>query len=89
VDSISNGSEAIRAQIVAELKESDRMDELLRRQGFSFDVLFNEHSRTCDLVELNVFGVRSACGSCLFQWVKDREVLYSSAPEMAQFRVTM
>ncbi|KAK6078446.1 hypothetical protein SCUP515_04470 [Seiridium cupressi] len=81
--------QTIKLQILQELQQTSKLDNLLRQQGFSFDVLFDEERSTCELVELNVFGVRSACGSCLFQWVEDREILYGNVPSKAQFRVTM
>jgi len=62
-------------------------DKLLLEQGFSFDLFYKEETERCELVELNTFGVRSACGSCLFQWVKDRKVLYGE--EEGEFRVSV
>ena len=59
-----------------DLEETEAMDMLLVKQGFSFDFFFNVGSRTYEYVELNGFGVRSNCGSCLFQWMKDRDLLY-------------
>ncbi|KAB5576070.1 hypothetical protein GE09DRAFT_614287 [Coniochaeta sp. 2T2.1] len=77
----------IHRLVLDDLKDSDPMDKLLLEQGFSFDLFFDEHSKTCELVELNGFGVRSSCGSCLFQWVKDRHQLYRSSDQV-EFRVT-
>lgn len=58
-------------------------------QGMSFDLLYDEDTRTVELVELNPFGVRSPCGSCLFQWIRDREVLYDeNEKETVEFRVS-
>lgn len=85
---IWEGCRAVHAMIVADLSahgddDNHDMDLLLRRQGFSFDVLYDDAAvgggggGRCELVELNGFGARSSCGSCLFQWVRDREVLYS------------
>ncbi|KAI0164600.1 hypothetical protein GGR57DRAFT_449874 [Xylariaceae sp. FL1272] len=85
---ILNGCEDIRKLILGELDAKDETDMLLLDQGFSFDVLF-EDSGCCKLVELNVFGVRSGCGSCLFQWINDRDVLYGAVHDEVEFRVTM
>jgi hypothetical protein len=52
------------------------MDELLLKQGFSFDVSYDEKMGRCCLIELNSFGARSGCGSCLFHWLRDGDVLY-------------
>lgn len=84
---ILDGVAEIHRLILADLKDDDRMDELLVEQGFSFDVFFDEGSGTCQLVELNVFGARSACGSCLFHWVKDRDQLYGKSDGI-ELRVT-
>ncbi len=65
----------LRQKILAELGDSED-DQLVLKQGMSFDLLFVEERQTVELVELNSFGVRSPCGSCLFQWVKDRRQLY-------------
>ncbi|OIW29405.1 hypothetical protein CONLIGDRAFT_324718 [Coniochaeta ligniaria NRRL 30616] len=78
----------IHRLICEDLHDNDPMDELLIKQGFSFDVFFDEDSETCQLVELNGFGVRSSCGSCLFHWVKDRDQLYGSSNDI-EFRVTL
>ncbi|KAJ9138324.1 hypothetical protein NKR19_g7883 [Coniochaeta hoffmannii] len=84
---IVDGVTAIHSLILEDLKEKNPRDELLVEQGVSFDVFFDEDSGTCQLVELNVFGVTSGCGSCLFQWVKDRDQLYGSGHNI-EFRVT-
>jgi hypothetical protein len=68
-------------------RRGDVLDRLMMEQGFSFDLFYDEDSETCELVELNTFGVRSGCGSCLFQWVEDRGVLYGE--EEPEFRVSM
>jgi hypothetical protein len=86
---IMEGSRDIHSQIVRELKDGDVLDDLFRAQGFSFDVLYDERRQRCELIEINTFGVRSACGSCLFQWVKDRDVLYGLQSEDVEFRVAV
>ncbi|RKU42635.1 hypothetical protein DL546_000159 [Coniochaeta pulveracea] len=85
VSRVSAEAERIRGLILDDLDESE-MDRLLVEQGFSFDLLFDEERNACELVELNGFGARSSCGSCLFQWVRDREQLYRG--EDMEFRVT-
>jgi hypothetical protein len=52
------------------------MDKLLLQQGFSFDVMFDGESGNIKLIELNSFGARSGCGSCLCHWLRDWNVLY-------------
>ncbi|KAI1750337.1 hypothetical protein F4782DRAFT_509986 [Xylaria castorea] len=89
VEKIVEGVDGIRKQIAAELDAEDEMDDLLMRQGLTFDVFFDEEGDVVQLVELNVFGVRSACGSCLFQWIRDRKTLEGHGePEDVEFRVT-
>jgi hypothetical protein len=83
--------EAVHAKIIDDFQDigSDENDDILRTQGFTFDVLYDEEADHGELIELNTFGVRSACGSCLFQWVKDRALLYGKKSEEVQFRVTV
>lgn len=57
-------------------KLPDELAKLLRSQGFTFDVMFEEKTSKCVLIELNSFGTRSGCGSCLFHWLKDEDALY-------------
>jgi hypothetical protein len=54
---------------------SDGLDELMLKQGFTFDVLWDAEER-CELIELNSFGTRSGCGTCLFHWLRDGDLLY-------------
>lgn len=78
VDTIMQDILRIHKEIMAEVG-SDRggaMDKLLLEQGFTFDVMFDEISQRCALIELNSFGARSGCGSCLFHWLRDMEVLH-------------
>ncbi len=89
VEKVAEGSNAIRKQIAKGLDVEDEMDDMLMRQGLTFDVFFDEERDLVQLVELNVFGVRSACGSCLFQWVRDRKTLEGRGEhEDVEFRVT-
>jgi hypothetical protein len=89
VQKIWKGISEIRNLVIDSLRGGNEMDDLLRAQGFTFDVLFDEERSRCELIELNTFGVRSACGSCLFHWVADRGVLYGEGSDEAEFRVTM
>lgn len=88
VKRVRRGVEEVRGLILEEVeRRGEEEDRLMVEQGFSFDLLYDEVGDTCELVELNTFGVRSACGSCLFQWVDDRRVLYGE--EEAEFRVAV
>ncbi|KAI0160272.1 hypothetical protein GGR57DRAFT_414329 [Xylariaceae sp. FL1272] len=79
----------ISKQIAAELVSGDERDMALMKQGFTFDISYDEKEDTVQLVELNVFGARSACGSCLFHWIKDRKTLEGhDDPEDVEIRVS-
>lgn len=84
---ILGGIESLHGQILEDLEEDNDMDRLLLEQGFTFDSFFDEETGRCQLIELNGFGVRSSCGSCLFQWVRDRAVLYGAESDV-EFRIT-
>ncbi|KAK3990491.1 hypothetical protein QBC44DRAFT_341830 [Cladorrhinum sp. PSN332] len=86
---VFSGIRKIHAEIIRDIHADDAMDDLLRRQGFTFDIFFDEAQNRCELIELNTFGVRSACGSCLFHWVRHRDLLYGEQSEEVEFRVTM
>ncbi|KAI0393019.1 hypothetical protein F5Y17DRAFT_332015 [Xylariaceae sp. FL0594] len=89
VERIVRGVETIARQIAKDVVAGDEIDELLMRQGLSFDVSFDEEQDRVELIELNVFGASSACGSCLFHWIRDRETLESrGGSEELEFRVT-
>lgn len=91
MERIVAGAMELHKVICADVDSRQHMDDLLLKQGFSFDVLYDEDHDTCELVELNVFGIRSGCGSCLFHWVVDRAQLYGegSPGRRLEFRVTM
>lgn len=91
VERIIAGARELHKAICADVDSRRRVDDLLLKQGFSFDVFYDEVHDTCGLVELNVFGIRSGCGSCLFQWVDDRAQLYGegSRDRRLEFRVTL
>ncbi|KAL7934936.1 hypothetical protein V8C35DRAFT_300231 [Trichoderma chlorosporum] len=79
----------VHAEIIAFMRahEDNALESFVRSQGFTFDVLYDELGEQCMLIELNTFGVRSACGSCLFQWLRDRAQLYGETGDI-EFRVT-
>ncbi|KAE8446279.1 hypothetical protein EG329_012365 [Mollisiaceae sp. DMI_Dod_QoI] len=79
---VMDGILSIHGEILDEVKKrGGEMDKLLLEQGFSFDVMFEEESGRCELIELNSFGARSGCGSCLFHWLKDLDVLYGRSSD--------
>lgn len=63
------------------------MDALLLKQGFTFDVMFDEKDERCSIIELNTFGSRSGCGACLFHWLRDSDILYGKE-EVVEFRIS-
>ena len=73
---------------------NDVLDDMFLKQGFSFDVLFDEVVERCVLVELNGFGARPWCGACLFHWLRDIDILCGQkttskeVPEV-EFRVSV
>ncbi|KAG5756271.1 hypothetical protein H9Q72_000963 [Fusarium xylarioides] len=87
VDQIWEGIQTIHKSILHDLDPDDGLDQLLLKQGLSFDVFYDETDETLQLVELNVFGARSGCGSCLFHWINDWDQLYGHC-ERVEFRVT-
>lgn len=89
-ETIMQGISSVHASIIARLQPrgSNALDDMVYSQGFSFDVLNVAGGDSFLLVELNSFGIRGACGSCLFQWVKDKDILYQTTGPV-QFRVTL
>lgn len=59
------------------IKQQGSIAEPLR-QGFSFDLQCRD---TIQLIELNGFGALQSTGSCLFNWVSDRHILYDENDE--------
>jgi hypothetical protein len=57
------------------------MAALMKKEGFSFDVTWNEDEELCSLNEVNSFGARSEIGSCLFHWIRDVGILYGRDKE--------
>jgi hypothetical protein len=67
----------VHAEIMAVVEERrDELDELMLKQGFTFDVMWDEEEGRGQLIELNSFGTRSGCGACLFHWLRDEDLLY-------------
>jgi hypothetical protein len=67
----------VHAEIMAVVKKSeDELDQLMSKQGLTFDVMWDEEDERCQLIELNSFGTRSGCGACLFHWLRDGDMLY-------------
>ncbi|KAG8529619.1 uncharacterized protein KY384_006256 [Bacidia gigantensis] len=64
-----------------QIMEHSAMTEEIRESGFVFDVVEDPDTQQVALLELNDFGAMSCCGSCLFQWIKDAEVLYGMKVE--------
>lgn len=90
---ITRGVVAIHDMIMKELGPSAE-DALLMKQGFTFDVIWDEQRKASNwwtydmcLLELNVFGATSTCGSCLFHWVEDMDLLYGRR-DAVEFRLT-
>jgi hypothetical protein len=78
IGSVFNGIRQVHKEILNIVKErADELDVLMLRQGFTFDVLWDVEKESCQLIELNSFGTRSGCGSCLFHWLRDEDILYS------------
>ena len=75
--------------LLRQLLEHPAMTEKLRSAGFTFDVAEHVDNREgVRLIELNDFGALSGCGSCLFQWVRDAQLLYGLRAEF-ELRVTV
>jgi hypothetical protein len=100
VESVLEGIEGIHELIMEVLNkaqgtERSEMAAMALKQGFSFDVMWHEDSKKATLIELNIFGARSGCGSCLFHWIRDMEVLNGDATNEAEgekeveFRISM
>lgn len=87
LEKIWSGVSSIHRQIHYDLNPLPAEEVLLLRQGFTFDVFYNIHTGTSELVELNVFGATSGCGSCLFHWLDDSKLLYGDGSEI-EARVT-
>ncbi|KAJ6519308.1 hypothetical protein C8R45DRAFT_950953 [Mycena sanguinolenta] len=71
----------IHAEIIAHSLQNG-MNALLNRDGFVFDVYLHPGTREVQLLELDPFGVRANCGSCLFHWVTDAETLFGGKEQI-------
>ena len=58
------------------MEDSESISAALRRDGFTFDVLETAGKPDIQLIEVNAFGAMSKTSSCLFEWIRDAEVLY-------------
>ena len=77
------GCEEIHRKIVAH----SSMTDMLRSNGFVFDVVEDPATQDVRLMELNDFGALSGCGSCLYQRIHDAKLLYGTCKEV-ELRVT-
>ena len=59
-----------------EIIREPAMTKELNGKGYVFDVFFEPTLQEIRLIELNNFGARTGCGSCLFHWIKDAKTLY-------------
>ncbi|KAL6921701.1 hypothetical protein FSHL1_005669 [Fusarium sambucinum] len=82
---IWNSFQKIHQYIMEDLDLGNRMDQLLLEQGYSFDAFYDEREESSSLVELNVFGARSGCGSCLFHWIDDLNKLITFKVKTPRF----
>ncbi|MCJ1386995.1 hypothetical protein MMC17_010124 [Xylographa soralifera] len=72
---IGEGAQQLHQLIMS---QDNAVRDDIRKQGFVFDMLYTPgHSHMFQLVELNNFGALTGCGSCLFHWIRDREILYA------------
>jgi hypothetical protein len=62
------------------------VETTLLNHGFTFDLALQPDA-TVHLVEINPFGALSACGACLFHWVRDARLLYGFCGDV-EFRIT-
>lgn len=90
---VFEGVQEVHEEILGVVRQrGDEMDALLLRQGFTFDVMWDEEERRCQLIELNSFGTRSGCGTCLFHWLRDGDILYgrkSGNGKQIEFRISV
>ncbi|KAH8590839.1 hypothetical protein B0O99DRAFT_633629 [Bisporella sp. PMI_857] len=77
----------VHGEILEEI-DASKMGTLLLTQGFSFDVMYDEDAQKGYLIELNTFGARSGCGSCLYHWIRDMDTLYGTEDDV-EFRISV
>lgn len=76
---VATGAQGLHRMIIHEI---ERTGSPLKQTGFVFDLLYAEENMVFStrnqfqLIELNPFGALSGCGSCLFHWIRDWEILY-------------
>eukprot|EP01091_Cochliopodium_minus_P017696 TRINITY_DN6999_c0_g1_i2.p1 TRINITY_DN6999_c0_g1~~TRINITY_DN6999_c0_g1_i2.p1 ORF type:complete len:341 (-),score=95.99 TRINITY_DN6999_c0_g1_i2:22-972(-) len=66
----------------------DKIKEIVKEDNYVVDFVINKEKDNWDIkiVELNPFS--QSTGACLFDWKKDKELIYSETPESAfEFRV--
>ncbi|RDL41702.1 uncharacterized protein BP5553_01681 [Venustampulla echinocandica] len=90
IQTIMMGTRRIHTEILKELGNPGacKVAELVLQQGFTFDISFDEETGRSYLVELNAFGTRSGCGSCLFHWLTDNAQLYGREQDV-EFRISI
>ena len=85
---VTSSARTIQELIDADLDQSDANDALMIEQGYTFDMAVTEEEEDLGLIELNAFGARGPTGSCLFNWVSDREQLYHKVSGKIEFRTS-
>ena len=73
--------------LLQKILQSEGMTEDISERGFVFDVAEGLNRGPLRLIELNSFGAMTGCGSCLFNWIRDAEMLYGLEDEV-EVRVT-
>ncbi|KAJ7600659.1 hypothetical protein C8J56DRAFT_910926 [Mycena floridula] len=86
-DRVVRGITEIHQQILKHAEETmeSSIREKLNTEGFVFDVLETQDGKV-QLIELNPFGAMSGCGSCLYHWIEDAEVIYGQRDRI-EFRI--
>ncbi|KAI0880477.1 uncharacterized protein GGS22DRAFT_174962 [Annulohypoxylon maeteangense] len=86
---IVKGCDDARKLILEHIDVDDKLDLCLLHQGLVLDVFIDEESDTSFIIKMKVFGMMSSCGSCLFEWGRDREILNREGKDdVREFRVT-
>lgn len=89
MQTICSAAERFTSQIMSDLETDGTLAYQFLKQGMSFDLFYDDFSKAVELVELNPFGIRSPSGSCLFQWINDRRILYDEdGKKSVEFRVS-
>lgn len=61
---------------ILEFSQTMKNKSIAQGQPFTFDVHWRAKEKKCELIELNGFGALELTGSCLFNWVQDRHIIY-------------